>query len=73
MMYARILLQEIGFLHLGLKYDARHGTVTIVVDQAKALPVHPITGTPSKLGLITEGHSSTLCITDTPVKSYDGP
>ena len=48
MMYARILLQEIGFLHLGLKYDARHGTVTIVVDQAKALPVHPITGTPSK-------------------------
>ncbi|XP_052792133.1 synaptotagmin-17-like [Mya arenaria] len=39
--------EEIGFLHLGLKYEPKKGTVTVVVDQAKALSVHPITGPPN--------------------------
>ncbi|KAL4228074.1 hypothetical protein ACF0H5_013509 [Mactra antiquata] len=38
--------EDLGFLSVGLKFDPGHGLLTVLVDQARQLPLHPLTGSP---------------------------
>ena len=42
------LFQDLGFISVGVKFEPREGLLHVMVDQAKALPQHQLTGPPGE-------------------------
>ena len=42
------LFQDLGFISVGVRFEPREGLLHVMVDQAKALPQHQLTGPPGE-------------------------
>ena len=45
-------LQDLGFISVGVRFEPRDGLLHVMIDQAKALPQHQLTGPPGLLDFI---------------------
>ena len=52
MYFSLSLLQDLGFISVGVRFEPREGLLHVMIDQAKALPQHQLTGPPGLLDFI---------------------